>query len=441
MIGGGLAGSEAAWAIARHGVRVILYEMRPERMTPAHSSSLLGELVCSNSLKSKDILSAQGLLKQELKRCGSLIMEAAERSAIPGGKALVVDRQRFAEHITGRLEDHPLVEIRRQEARDLPEPVAVIATGPLTSESLAESIREITGEEFLYFYDALSPIVSAESLDMSRMFWADRHGWEEGAYLNAPMSEEEYRRFCEALATAETHIPHFDERIPYFEGCLPVEVMARRGPETLAYGPLRPSGLVDPATGKEPFAAVQLRPENADGTAFSLVGFQTQLKTSEQERVFRMIPGLQKAEFLRYGAVHRNTYLNAPALLHPTLELRARPGIFIAGQLSGTEGYLEAAAGGLVAGTNAARLALGKEPVPFPPHTAIGTLFSAITNAGERNYQPTNLHIALFLDVPKNLRGKARREFIAKRALREMESFVVRVGISNPAKPGAGAGV
>ncbi|MEO0250252.1 MAG: methylenetetrahydrofolate--tRNA-(uracil(54)-C(5))-methyltransferase (FADH(2)-oxidizing) TrmFO [candidate division WOR-3 bacterium] len=424
VIGGGLAGSEAAWAIARHGLKVILYEMRPDRMTPAHSSGLLGELVCSNSLKSKDILSAQGLLKEELKRSGSLIMEAAERSAIPGGKALVVDRQAFAKHITARLENHPMIEIRREEKSEIPDPIAVIATGPLTSDSLAEAIKKLTGEEFLYFYDALSPIVSVESLDTSRMFWADRHGWEEGAYLNAPMSEEEYKSFYEALIAAETHIPHFDERIPYFEGCLPVEVMAKRGYETLAYGPLRPSGLVDPATGKEPFAAVQLRPENADVTAFSLVGFQTQLKIGEQDRVFRMIPGLRNAEFLRYGAVHRNTYLNAPRLLQPTLDLRAKPGVFVAGQLSGTEGYLEAAAGGLVAGTNAARLALGREPVPFPEHTAIGTLFRAITSAPERNYQPTNLHLALFTDVPKNLRGKARREFIAKRALRELESFI-----------------
>ncbi|MGC8893487.1 MAG: methylenetetrahydrofolate--tRNA-(uracil(54)-C(5))-methyltransferase (FADH(2)-oxidizing) TrmFO [candidate division WOR-3 bacterium] len=424
VIGGGLAGSEAAWTIARQGIRVILYEMRPEKMTPAHSTGLLGELVCSNSLKSKDILSAQGLLKQELKKLGSLIMEAAEASAIPGGKALVVDREAFAKHITDRLESSPLIEIRREEFTDVPEPSAVVATGPLTSDALAQSISDLADRKFLSFYDALSPIVSAESLNTSRMFWADRHGWEEEAYLNIPMSEEEYRDFYEALVSAEIHNPHFDENIPYFEGCLPVEVMAKRGYETLIYGPLRPSGLVDPATGTEPFAAVQLRPENSEKTAFSLVGFQTQLRTAEQERVFRMIPGFEKAEFLRYGAVHRNTYLNAPVLLRPTLELKAKPGIFIAGQLSGTEGYLEAAAGGLVAGTNAARFALGSEPLPFPPHTAIGTLFSSITNAPERNYQPINLHLALFTDVPKNLRGSARREFITKRAIKEIEGFV-----------------
>ncbi len=429
VIGGGLAGSEAAWMIARHGIRVILYEMRPTSMTPAHSTGLLGELVCSNSLKSKDILSAQGLLKEELRRLGSLVMEAAEQSAIPGGKALVVDRQKFAEHITARLEDHPLVEIRREEAHGIPPPVAIVATGPLSSDAIAESLNELTGRDFLYFYDALSPIVSAESLDTGRMFWADRHGWEEGSYLNAPMSEEEYAGFWEALVNAETHIPHFDEKIPYFEACLPVEVMAKRGPETLLYGPLRPSGLVDPATGIEPFAVVQLRPENAECTAFSLVGFQTQLKTAEQDRVFRMIPGLRNAEFLRHGAVHRNTYLNAPALLKPTLEFKENPGIFVAGQLAGTEGYLEAAAGGLVAGLNATRLALGMEPVLFPSHTATGTLLSAITSAQEKNYQPTNLHLGLFTDVPKNLRGKARREFIAKRALRELDSFAIRIGL------------
>lgn len=423
VIGGGLAGSEAAWTLAQRGIRVILYEMRPATMTPAHSTGLLGELVCSNSLKSKDILSAQGLLKEEMRRMGSLIMQAADRSAIPGGKALVVDRQRFAEYITSAISGHPLVEIRREEVVRIPGPIAIIATGPLTSEAFAESLANFVGQEFLYFYDALSPVVSAESLDTRGMFWADRHGWDKEAYLNAPMSEEEYRRFYEALVAAEVHNPHFDERIPYFEGCLPVEVMAKRGYETLLYGPMRPSGLIDPRTGEEPFAAVQMRPENAEKTAFSLVGFQTQLKISEQERVFRMIPGLEKAEFLRYGAVHRNTYLNAPRLLNPTLELRGNSGIFVAGQLSGTEGYLEAAAGGLVAGINAARIALGKKPMPFPAHTALGTLFSAITEARDKDYQPTNLHLALFTDVPKNLRGRARREFIARRALRELEGF------------------
>jgi len=424
VIGGGLAGSEAAWTIARAGIRVILYEMRPSRMTPAHSTDLLGELVCSNSLKSKDILSAQGLLKEEMRRLGSLIMEAAESSAIPGGKALVVDRRSFAEYISSALRAHPLIEIRREEATRVPDPISVIATGPLTSAVFADSLKRFVGQEFLYFYDALSPVVSAESLDQSQMFWADRHGWEAEAYLNAPMSEEEYRAFYEALVAAEVHNPHFDERIPYFEGCLPLEVMAKRGYETLLYGPLRPSGLVDPRTGKEPFAAVQLRPENAERTAFSLVGFQTQLRTREQERVFRMIPGLEKAEFLRYGAVHRNTYLNAPRLLNPTLELKDHPGLFIAGQLSGTEGYLEAAAGGLLAGMNAARLARGEKPLSPPAHTAIGTLFRAITEARERDFQPINLHLALFTDVPKNLRGQARREFIAHRALRELEGFI-----------------
>ncbi|MEO0180267.1 MAG: methylenetetrahydrofolate--tRNA-(uracil(54)-C(5))-methyltransferase (FADH(2)-oxidizing) TrmFO [candidate division WOR-3 bacterium] len=428
VIGGGLAGSEAAWTIANQGIRAILYEMRPRRMTPAHSSGLLGELVCSNSLKSKDILSAQGILKEELKRLGSLIMEAAERSAIPGGKALVVDRKAFASYITKALEDHPNVEIRREEVRDVPEPIAIIATGPLTSDALAKSMSKLIGQEFLYFYDALSPIVSGESLEFSRMFWADRHGWEQEAYLNAPMTKEEYTRFYEALISAETHRPHFDERIPYFEGCLPIEVMAARGPETLIYGPMRPSGLKDPATGKEPYAAVQLRPENAERTAFSLVGFQTQLRIPEQERVFRMIPGLERAEFLRYGAVHRNTYLNAPALLKPTLELIAKPGIFVAGQLSGTEGYMEAAAGGLLAGLNAARLAKGEEALEFPAHTGIGTLFRAITAAPTENYQPTNLHIALFRDVPEGLRGKTRREFIAERAKRELDEIISSLG-------------
>lgn len=429
VIGGGLAGSEAAWQIAKRGIKVILYEMRPVKMTEAHRTGHLAELVCSNSLKSVDILNASGLLKEELRRLGSLIIEAAQSARIPGGKALVVDRERFAQFVTERLENHPNIDIRREEVKEIPKgEVVIVATGPLTSESLIEDLKKYIGEDYLYFYDALSPIVSSDSLDFSKLYRKDRHGWEESAYLNAPMNEEEYKRFYEALVNAEIHESHeFEKDIPYFESCLPIEVMAKRGPDTLRYGPLRPKGLKDPRTGREPYAVVQLRPENEEETAFSLVGFQTQLKIREQERVFRMIPGLEKAVFLRYGAVHRNTYINAPKVIDETLELKEHKGVFIAGQLVGTEGYVEAAMGGLFAGINAFLRLKGRESLSPPRETMCGALLHYISHADPRNFQPMNANFGLFKGAPPKLKWYEKRKFYVERALKVLERWMREV--------------
>lgn len=424
VIGGGLAGSEAAWQIAQAGIPVVLYEMRPTRSTPAHRTGLLAELVCSNSLKSKDLTSAQGLLKWELSRLGSLILHAANHAAIPGGKALSVDREKFARTVTEAIERHPLIEVRREEVTRIPqEGPVVIATGPLTSEAFSAALREEVGA-FLSFFDAVSPIVDAETLDFSKLYWKDRHGWDEESYLNAPLDRERYDRFVQALVEAEKHEPHdFEKSLGFFEGCLPIEEMARRGPETLRYGPLKPVGLEHPS-GELPYAVVQLRPENAEKTAFSLVGFQTQLRIREQERVFRMIPGLEHARFLRYGAVHRNTFIKSPELLNPTLQMRKRPDIFFAGQITGTEGYLAATAGGWLAGFNAARLCRGKDPVTLPDHTMMGALFRYLATSNPKYFQPMNPNFGLMIQVPKHLRGSARRDFLVRRAQEALQKWL-----------------
>lgn len=426
VIGGGLAGSEAAWQIAKRGIVVQLYEMRPKKMTPAHKTSYLGELVCSNSLKSKDIYNAHGLLKEELRKLGSLIIDIADKSAIPGGKALVVDREKFSRMITESLQAHPNVDIIREEVKYIEkDEITVIATGPLTSESLTRELKKLTGEEYLSFYDAISPIIDAESLNLSKLFRAERYGWEKNAYLNAPLNEEEYYKFWKALVEAEIHEPHdFEKDIPYFEGCLPIEVMAKRGADSLRFGPLRPIGLTDPVTGKEPFAVVQLRPENKECTAYSLVGFQTQLKIKEQERVFRMIPGLEKAVFLRYGAVHRNTFLNAPKFLSPTLQFKNFPSILVAGQLIGTEGYVEAATGGALAGINASLLARGRTPVTLPVETISGALINYISNSDPKHFQPMNANIGLLTSAPRGLKKYERRRFYVQRAVRTIEKWI-----------------
>jgi len=422
VIGGGIAGSEAAWQVAKAGLKVILYEMRPKVMTPAHKTDLLAELVCSNSLKSKEPTNAHGLLKEELKRLGSLIMEVAQQASIPGGKALVVDREKFAEGITERLDAHSNIEIVREEIKEIPkDQVTIVASGPLTSDALAEDLKNLTGEDHLAFYDAISPIVDADTLDFSVLFRKDRHGVEEEAYLNAPLTKEEYERFVEALLNAEIHEPHeFEKEIPYFEACLPIEVMARRGIETLRYGPMRAIGLSH--GDKKPYAVVQLRPENKEETAFSLVGFQTQLKIKEQERVFRMIPGLERAKFLRYGSVHRNTFLNAPKVLEPTFQLKNAPNVFIAGQLVGTEGYVEAAMGGLLAGINAARMIKGETLVTPPPETMMGALVMYLVTANPNHFQPMNANLGL-ISVPPKVSKREKREFIAKRALETIEKW------------------
>lgn len=436
VIGGGLAGCEAAWQAARLGVPVVLYEMRPKVMTAAHRTGKLAELVCSNSLGSNLPGSAPGLLKEEMRRLGSLIIDCADRTALPGGWALVVDREKFADLVTKRIEENPLIEVRREQVAEIQRdgPV-VVATGPLTCGPLADEIQKLVGSEFLYFYDAVSPIVDGETINRERCFRASRYS-EEPAYLNCPMTEEEYRRFWEALISAERHVPHEFERIIFFEGCLPIEEIARRGYLSLVYGPLRPTGLVDPATGRQPFAVVQLRPENAEETMFSMVGFQTSLKWGEQKRVFRMIPGLENAEFLRYGYIHRNTYINSPAVLLPTYQLRRHPDILLAGQITGVEGYVESAASGLVAGLNAARLALGRPPIVFPPETAIGALARYITSANPKGFSPMNINFGLFPPLEQRYRSKGERHaMIVERALRKLGMFAAEQGLPAGSAP------
>ncbi|OAQ21357.1 methylenetetrahydrofolate--tRNA-(uracil(54)-C(5))-methyltransferase (FADH(2)-oxidizing) TrmFO [Thermosulfurimonas dismutans] len=435
VIGGGLAGSEAAWQLARRGVRVRLFEMRPRKLTPAHRTGKLGELVCSNSLRSKEITSAVGLLKEEMRRLNSLIMEAALASEVKAGKALAVDRELFADHITRKLEGHPLITIERREITEIPrEGLVIVATGPLTSEALAEDLKRFTGEDYFHFYDAIAPIVYAESINWDKVFKADRYGKGEGSYVNCPLSEEEYRRFVKELLAAEKVPLKEFEKPRYFEGCLPIEVMAERGEDTLRFGPMKPVGLIDPRTGKEPYAVVQLRPENRDGTLYNLVGFQTKLKYPEQERVFRMIPGLEKAEFARYGSIHRNTFVCAPKVLKPTLQLRAEARIFLAGQITGVEGYVESTAMGLIAGINAARIIHGKALVVPPPETGHGALIRYLMEADPHHFQPMNINWGLFppLDLPRRERKRfpkrERYRLMAERALTRFYEWLGEIG-------------
>ncbi|WP_406678401.1 methylenetetrahydrofolate--tRNA-(uracil(54)-C(5))-methyltransferase (FADH(2)-oxidizing) TrmFO [Moorella sp. ACPs] len=419
IIGGGLAGSEAAWQAARRGIKVELWEMRPGKMTPAHRTGYLAELVCSNSLRADTLENAAGLLKAEMRLARSLIMAVAEECRVPAGKALAVDREEFAARVTAALEAEERITIIREEARAVPvQGPVIIATGPLTSPALAESLKGLTGAEYLYFYDAAAPIVTAESLNYSRIFKASRYGRGEEDYLNCPLNEEEYRRFYEALITAERHPRHEFEPEVVFEGCMPVEVMARRGPDTLRFGPMRPVGLVDPATGKEPYAVVQLRRDNLAGTLYNLVGFQTSLKWGEQERVFRLIPGLEEAEFVRFGVMHRNTYINSPQVLKPTLQLKEQPHVFLAGQLTGVEGYIESAASGLVAGVNAARLIKGQDPLTLPPATAHGALLHYITDPTHSPLQPMHINFGLLPPLERRVKSReVRNRALAERAL------------------------
>jgi len=395
IIGGGLAGSEAAWQLAERGIPVRLYEMRPRRMTPAHRTDRLGELVCSNSLKSDEPGTAPYLLKEELRRAGSLLIRIAMTCRVPGGTALAVDREVFAERITRAIVAHPRITLIREEVERIPsEGIVIIATGPLTSDALSEEIRRLTGREHLYFYDAISPIVDAETINYDVVFRASRYGKGGDDYLNCPLTREEYERFYEALMQAERVALHDFDRACYFEGCLPIEELARRGRETLLYGPMKPVGLVDPRTGRQPYAVVQLRPENLLADSYNLVGFQTQLKWGEQKRVFRLIPGLERAEFIRYGMVHRNTYINSPACLTETLQLRADPRIFFAGQICGVEGYVECIATGLMVALFVEDLLAGREPVPPPRTTAFGSLLHYVAHSDPKNFQPGNITFA-----------------------------------------------
>jgi methylenetetrahydrofolate--tRNA-(uracil-5-)-methyltransferase len=434
ILGGGLAGTEAAWQVAEAGFPVMLFEMRPVRQTPAHKTANLAELVCSNSLKSESPNTAPWLLKQELRQCGSLIMRSAEVARVPGGQALTVDRDVFAAEITAALNGHPRIEIRREEALRVPDHgVVIIATGPLTSDDLAEDIGRITGSARLYFYDAISPIVDAETIDMDIAFRASRYGKSlDGSddYLNCPFNKEQYEAFVDAILQARTYESHFDEKIPFFEACLPVEELARRGRETLRFGPMKPVGLDDPRTGRRPWAVVQLRQENLRAQSYNLVGFQNHLKFGEQARILRMIPGLENAEFLRYGQIHRNTYINSPSLLTPELQLKERPEVFFAGQISGVEGYLEAISTGLIAGRNAVALLSGVTPKPFPRETALGSLTAYISGADPNHYQPANITFDLLPSLDEETRKrlrhdkKARHAEVCRRAQAGMDTFL-----------------
>ena len=430
VIGGGLAGSEAAWQAARRGIKVSLYEMRPGKMTEAHKTGGLGELVCSNSLRSNDPYSAPGLLKRELSMAASLIMEAAEASTVPAGSALAVDRNIFAEFISKRLLDNPCTEIIREEVVSLSEKTTVIATGPLTSAPMASSLSALLGEDHLYFYDAIAPIIDAESVDYSRVYRASRYGKGGDDYINCPMNKEEYDAFYYALTEADRVTPREFERQRVFEGCMPIEAMASRGKDTIRFGPMKPVGLVDPKTGSEPYAVVQLRAENKELTAYNIVGFQTRLKWPEQKRVFQMIPGLENAEFLRFGSLHRNTFINSPLFLNKDLTLKNRIHTFVAGQISGVEGYIESTAMGLIAGINASRRLMDKGTVPVPPTTSHGALIGHITESESKNFQPSNINFGLFSVSDEVLRirdKKKRKTAIVERALIDWEEYLKKI--------------
>ena len=430
VIGGGLAGTEAAWQAAERGINACLHEMRSVRQTPAHVSDHLAELVCSNSLGSDMPNRAPGLLKTEIRRLNSLIMQAAATSAVPAGGALAVDREAFAAEVTRRIEAHPRIELRREEVTQIPTTPTIIASGPLTSAALAREIAALSGEEHLYFYDAVSPIVEVDSIDMTIAFRASRYGrgeQAEGDYINCPFSQDEYMAFVTALRQAEQiELKQFEkEDSHFFEMCLPIEELARRGDRAMAFGPMRPVGLTDPRTGRRPYAALQLRQDNQAGTLYNMVGFQTNLKWGEQHRVFRLIPGLERAEFVRYGMMHRNTFINSPMLLEPTMQWRTRPDLFLAGQITGVEGYIGNAATGLLAGLNAARLLRGESPITLPPTTMLGALCHYITRAEPGDFQPMKANFGLMPPFTQKIRNKqARYQAYTDRALQDLDRVI-----------------
>lgn len=430
VIGAGLAGSEAAWQIAKRGVNVRLYEMRPVKQTPAHHTDKFAELVCSNSLRANSLTNAVGVIKEEMRKLDSVIIDAADKASVAAGGALAVDRHEFAGMVTENVRNHPLVEVINEEVTEIPEGITIIATGPLTSPALAEKVRKLTGEEYLYFYDAAAPIVEKDSIDMDKVYLKSRYDKGEAAYLNCPMTEEEFRRFHTALVEAEVvPLKEFEKEI-YFEGCMPVEVMAARGDKTLTFGPMKPVGLEDPKTGKRPYAVVQLRQDDAAGTLYNIVGFQTHLKWGAQKEILRMIPGLENVEIVRYGVMHRNTFINSPNVLKPTYQLKADPNIFFAGQMTGVEGYVESAGSGLLAGINAAKLALGEEPVVLPAETALGSMARYITEADSKNFQPMNINFGLFPDLGERIKSKQERaERHANRALESIQNYMNSVTV------------
>ncbi|ABB15966.1 methylenetetrahydrofolate--tRNA-(uracil(54)-C(5))-methyltransferase (FADH(2)-oxidizing) TrmFO [Carboxydothermus hydrogenoformans] len=424
VVGAGLAGAEAAWQLAKRGIKVRLFEMRPKKFTPAHQTPLFAELVCSNSLGGINLDNAAGLLKEELRFLDSLVIKVADRNRIPAGNALAVDRNLFAEEVTLRLSHHPLIEVIREEVVDInPERVTVIASGPLTSKALAENLKKYLESDYLYFFDAVAPIVAGESLDMEKLFFAGRYQQDKD-YLNAPMNEEEYLRFYEALITAERHPLKPFEKDIYYEGCLPIEVIASRGKDTLRFGPLKPKGIIDPRTGKEPYAVVQLRRENLAGDYYNLVGFQTNLTWKEQNRVFRLIPGLENAEFIRFGVMHKNTFINSPALLTPYLNLKKYPRLFFAGQITGGEGYVAAIATGAWAGIAASGM-FGKMPEPLPETTMLGGLIRYLNTAPVENFQPMGVNFGLVKPLDRKIKNKKERyKLLAERSLKDLKRWL-----------------
>lgn len=431
IVGAGLAGSEAAWQAAKQDIEVELYEMRPEKSTPAHKTADFAELVCSNSLRGAGLENAVGVLKEEMRRLGSIVMEAADATKVPAGGALAVDREGFSRYITEKVSSHPKVNVIHKEIDKIPfaeDAVTIVASGPLTAGSLAEDIAVRTGQGYFYFYDAAAPIVTLESVDMTKAYRASRYGKGEAAYINCPMNQEEYTRFWTELVQAEKAPTKDFEKEVFFEGCMPVEVMASRGENTLLFGPLKPVGLEHPVTGERPYAVVQLRQDNAVATLYNIVGFQTHLKWPEQKRVFGLIPGLEQAEFVRYGVMHRNTFINSPQVLLPTLQLKGAEQLLFAGQMTGVEGYVESASSGLIAGINAARLCKGEMPLVFPADTAHGALCHYITTAEGKHFQPMNVNFGILPPLGERLRDKKlKKQRLAERALESLEQFKLQI--------------
>ncbi|EFO72411.1 methylenetetrahydrofolate--tRNA-(uracil(54)-C(5))-methyltransferase (FADH(2)-oxidizing) TrmFO [Lactobacillus iners] len=431
VIGGGLAGSEATWQLAKRGIEVDLYEMRPVKMTPAHETGNLSELVCTNSMRSNQLSNAVGLLKEEMRQLDSLIMRVADETAVPAGGALAVDRDSFSKKVTQIINELPNVHVHNEEIKDIPKDgINIIATGPLTSDLLATKIKEFCGSESLHFFDAAAPIITAESIDYNIVYKKSRYDKGEAAYLNCPMDKEQFVNFYNNLITAETAELHEFEKNNVFEGCMPIEVMAKRGEKTMLFGPLKPVGLEDPKTGKLPYAVVQLRQDNASASMYNIVGFQTHLKFGEQKRVFSLIPGLANAVFVRYGKMHRNTYISSPEVLNSTYETKLCKNLFFAGQMTGVEGYVESAGSGLVAGINASLRAIGESPIVFPKNTAIGSMANYITSTSAKNFQPMNASYSLMPQLEKKIRNKQERHLMqSKIALDELNEFKNKVGL------------
>ena len=427
IVGAGMAGSEAAWQAASRGIQVDLYEMRPVKNTPAHKTDLFAELVCSNSLRGAGLENAVGVLKEEMRRLNSLIMEAADATKVPAGGALAVDRLGFSQYITDKVTNHPLINVIHQELSAIPyeeDAVTIVASGPLTADGLAQDIGKLMGEEYLYFYDAAAPIVTLESVNMDKAWKASRYDKGEAAYINCPMNKEEYHTFWTELVNSEKAETHNFEKEVFFEGCMPVEEMASRGEDTLLFGPLKPVGLENPRDGKLPHAVVQLRQDNKEGTLYNIVGFQTHLKWPEQKRVFGLIPGLENAEFVRYGVMHRNTFINSPEKMLPNMQFKENENLFFAGQMTGVEGYVESASSGLVAGINAARRCLGQEQLVFPHETAHGSLCHYITTAPAKHFQPMNVNFGIMSPIKEKIRDKKlKKQRIAERALAMLEEY------------------